>query len=293
MKPRHLRWLAAAAAAAGLLVLAACSGNDTPTSSHNSTISGQVVMGASAQTAGIRPEASSSPANIAVRVESSNASAMTDATGKFTLTGVPPGSDTLSFDRSDVHARAAVQVPAGSSVSITVSIHGNQATIVPGGHPGEEIEGRVQSVDAGAGSLTVADQRLGTVTVTTNDSTSIRHGALALTLAQITVGMEVHVKGTLQGDGSYLATEILVQDLNIGGSTTVEGTISSIDSGSSSFVLHGPTGDVTITTNGATIYRKQGKAAAFTDLATGMRVTVQGTVQNDGSILAAEVTITG
>ncbi|HWC64518.1 MAG TPA: DUF5666 domain-containing protein, partial [Thermoanaerobaculia bacterium] len=77
------------------------------------------------------------------------------------------------------------------------------------------------------------------------------------------------------------------------GSTTVEGTISSIDSGSSSFVLHGPTGDVTITTNGATIYRKQGKAAAFTDLATGMRVTVQGTVQNDGSILAAEVTITG
>jgi hypothetical protein len=256
-------------------------------------ITGQVVMGASTQTAGIRPEASASPANIAVRVESSNASAMTDASGKFTLTGVPPGSDTLSFDRADVHARAAVQVPAGSSLSITVSIHGNQATIVPGGHPGEEIEGRVQSVDSGAGTLTVADQRLGTVTVTTNGSTSIRHGALALTLAQITVGMEVHVKATLQDDGTYLATEILVQDLNIGGSTTVAGTVSSIDSGTSSFVVHGPSSDVTVTTNAATIYRKQGKAAAFGDLATGMRVTVQGTVQNDGSILAAEVTITG
>jgi hypothetical protein len=255
-------------------------------------ISGQVVMGSSAQ-AVVHPEASASPANIAVRVESSNASAMTDAAGNFTLTGVPPGTDTLTFDRSDVHARAAVDVPAGSSVSVTVSIHGNQATIVPGGHPGAEIEGRVQSVDTGAGTLTVADQRLGAVTITTNDTKSIRHGALAITLAQITAGMEVHVKATLQGDGTYLATEILVQDLNNGGSEQINGTIASVDSGTSSFVVQVMGASTTVATNGATIFEKNGKAAAFPDLAAGMRVTVRGTLQGDGSILAALVTING
>lgn len=289
MKHNALRRVPAVAAAAALVFLAACSSHDSPTSSRSSMISGQVVMGTSAQTAGIRPEASASPANIAVRVESSNAAAMTDASGKFTLTGVPPGTDTLTFERSDVHARAAVDVPAGSTVAITVSIHGNQATITAGGHPGEEIEGRVQSVDSAGGTLIVADQRLGTVTIVVNGETSIRHGALAITLAQITMGMEIHVKATLQDDGTYLATEILVQDLNMGGAQTVNGTIASVDSGSSSFVL----GSTTIDTNAATILRRNGKAAAFSDLAAGMRVTVKGTLQGDGSILASEVTITG
>ena len=292
MKTKNLQRLSIGAAAAALLILAGCSGNDTPTSSRNSTITGQVVMSASTQGT-LRPQAAAGPGNIMVRVESSDASALTDASGNFTLTRVPPGADTLSFDRSDIHARAAIQVPAGSTVSITVAIHGNQATIVPGGHPGEEIEGRVQTVDAAGGTLTVADQRLGTVTIAVNDATSIRHGALAITLAQITPGMEVHVKGTLQGDGTYLATEILVQDLNIGGSQTVNGTIASIDSGSSSFVLQSGSASTTIGTDAATIFEKNGKAASFSDLVAGMHVNVKGTLQGDGSILAALVTIAG
>ena len=293
MKTKSLQCLAAVAATAGLVFLAACSSHESPTSSRSSMISGQVVMGASAQTGGIRPEASASPANIAVRVESSNASAMTDAAGNFTLTNVPPGADTLTFERSDVHARAGLDVPAGSTVAITVSIHGNQATIVPGGHPGEEIEGDVQSVNTTGGMLIVADQRLGTVTVVTNDATSIRHGALAITLAQITPGMQVHVKATLQEDGTYLATEILVQDLNNGGSEQINGTIASVDTGTSSFVVQTNGGSTTVTTNDATIFEKNGKAAAFGDLAAGERVTVRGTLQGDGSILASLVTING
>ena len=180
---------------------------------------------------------------------------------------------------------------AGTTVVVTVTIHGNQASITPGGHPGEEIEGRVQTVDAGAGSLTILDQRLGTVTVTTSETTSIRHGALVLTLAQITAGMSVHVKGVLQGDGTYLASEILVQDLVAGERT--RRTISSIDSGASTFVVDTSQGDVTVATNAATIYRRKGKAAAFSDLTVGARVEVKGTIQSDGSILAQEVTING
>lgn len=282
----------AAAAVAGLLVLAGCSSShDTPTSSGTSTINGSVVLGSSTQSA-IRTESAAGLANITVRVEPAGATTATDSAGRFSLAHVSPGDVTLAFDRADVHAQGHVHVPAGSTVAVTVAIHGNQASITPGGHPGEEIEGRVQTVDAGAGSLTILDQRLGTVTVTTSSTTSIRHGALVLTLAQITPGMEVHVKGVLQGDGTYLASEILVQDLAAGG-TDATGTILSVDSGASTFVLHTSAGDVTVATNDSTIFRKRGKAAAFTDLAAGARVEVKGTVQGDGSILAQEVTIDG
>jgi hypothetical protein len=280
------------AAIAGLLLVTGCSSShDSPTSSGTSTITGSVVMGSSTQSV-IRAESAAGLANIMVRVEPTGASTATDSAGSFALGHVAPGDVTLAFDRADVHARGQVHVPAGSTVAVTVTIHGNQASITPGGHPGAEIEGRVQTVDAGGGSLTVLDQRLGTVTVTTSTTTSIRHGALVLTLAQITVGMEVHVKAVQQADGSYLATEILVQDLVAGG-TDASGSISSIDSGASTFVLHTSQGDVTIATNDATIYRRKGKAAAFSDLTVGARIEVKGTIQNDGSILAQEVTIDG
>jgi hypothetical protein len=83
-----------------------------------------------------------------------------------------------------------------------------------------------------------------------------------------------------------------VQDLVAGG-TDATGTILSIDSGASTFVLHTAQGDVIIATNTSTIIRKRGKAAAFSDLAVGSRVEVAGTVQGDGSILAQEITIDG
>jgi len=279
-----------ACAVVGLISLAGCSdSHESPTSSRTSMITGSVVLASSTQSV-VRTESAAGLANITVRVEPAGATTATDSAGRFSLGNVPPGDVTLGFDRADVHARGHVQVPAGSTVAVSVSIHGDQASITPGGHPGEEIEGRVQSVDAGAGSLTILDPRLGTVTVTTSSTTSIRHGALVMTLAQITVGMQVHVKGVLQDDGTYLASEILVQDVAAGG-TTATGTITQIDSGAGTFVVHSSTGDVTIATNASTIFRKHGKAAAFSDLVVGARVEVKGAVQGDGSILAQEVTI--
>jgi hypothetical protein len=101
-------------------------------------------------------------------------------------------------------------------MSVAVAIVGNRAVIVPGGHPGEEIEGIVQTVDPTGGTLTVADQRLGTVTIRTDGTTSIRHGSTAMTLSQTLKGMRVHVKAIVQPDNTYLATEILIEDLNTG-----------------------------------------------------------------------------
>jgi hypothetical protein len=288
MEIKMLRRATLFAAIASAFALAACSSHDSPTSSRTATMSGSVVMGESPQSM-IRTESAIGLANVTIRVESSGASTQTDAAGNFTLTGVPGGNVVLDFDRADIHARGNVQVSAGSSMAVTVSIVGSHATIVPGGHVGAEIEGRVQTV--GATSLTVADNRLGTVTITTTGTTSIRHGAVVLTLAQITMGMEVHVKATLQGDGTYLATEILVQDLNIGGSQEVNGTVTSI--GSNTFTVQSPQGPVIIDTNDATIFTKNGMAAKFSDLATGLQVEIKGTLQNDGSVLAQLVSING
>ena len=181
---------------------------------------------------------------------------------------------------------------------IAVSDDGPPAvTFSPRGHSGAEIEGLVQSVDPVGGSLTVADQRLGTVTVTVSDSTEIRHGDTAIPLAQIQNGWRVHVKGALQADGTYAATEIIVQDETVGGGgggggTEAQGTVQTVDPATTSFTIAESDGTVvTIDTDQNTVFTMGGQPASFTDLAAGQTVEVEGTAQADGSILASHVSI--
>jgi Domain of unknown function (DUF5666) len=156
-----------------------------------------------------------------------------------------------------------------------------------GGHSGQEIEGIVQSVDASGGTLTVVDERLGTVTVETNDSTLIRFGGMVLTLSDVAAGMRVHVKASPNADGTYLATEIIVQGNGSDAETEISGTIASIDSTTSSFTLQQADGTVvTVATDSSTIFRIGHVAGTFANLAIGDVVEVSGLMQSDGSILA-------
>jgi Domain of unknown function (DUF5666) len=159
-----------------------------------------------------------------------------------------------------------------------------------GGHSGQEIEGIVQSVDSSGGTLTVADERLGTVTVETNESTLIRFGGMVLTMSDLATGMRVHVKASPNVDGTYLATEIIVQDNGSDGETEVSGTIASIDSTTSSFTVQEADGTiVTVATDSSTIFRIGHVAGTFANLAVGDVVEVSGLAQADGSILARRV----
>jgi hypothetical protein len=227
---------------------------------------------------------------VTVRVVQTGRSTQTDGSGDFTLTGVPVGNVELAFSRADINARANVPVSSGTN-AITVAVMGSTAVVVPRGHAGEEIEGLASAVSSGAGTLTVLDQRLGAVAVTTTTTTVVRHGQTTITLSQIQVGMRVHVKALLQPDNTYLATEIVLQDENVGGNRELTGTVTSVNASEMSFVVQSTGASVTVKTDSSTTFRKRGSAASFSDVTTGVMVDVHGILQADGSILARSVTI--
>ncbi|HJW13176.1 MAG TPA: DUF5666 domain-containing protein [Thermoanaerobaculia bacterium] len=254
----------------------------------SATVMGTVILGAGASgatTQGMEIGLS----GVTVRVVQGGQSTVTNSSGDFTLNGVPAGTVDLQFSRADINARAPVVLTSGTN-QITAAVRGSTAVITPRGHAGEEIEGLVQANNSG-GSLVVLDQRLGAVTAKADSSTLIRRGNTVIPLSQIQVGMRVHVKAMLQGDGTYLATEILLQDENVGGEREVEGTVASVDSGAKSFVVTTVSGPITVKTDSATTFKKKGSAASFSDVVMGAMVEAEGTLQADGSVLARKVTI--
>jgi len=227
--------------------------------------------------------------SVTVTEVSSGRATVTDPSGNFTLS-VQTGAVQLSFERADLHARGTVNVPSAGA-TVTIAIAGANAVPVSGGHAGEEIEGLVQAVSGS--TLTVLDQRLGAVTIQTDTSTLVRRGDTTIPVSQILVGQRVHVKALLQTGSTYLATEVLLQDTNVGGSREVSGTVQSVDSGAHSFVVMSGTIAITVKTDSSTMFKKHGGSAAFGDVTVGKTVDVNGTLQADGSVLAKKVTIEG
>jgi hypothetical protein len=275
-----------------LLLAASCKeSSSSPTSpAASATVTGTVIRGGT--TSGATAQGMEiGLSGVTVRVVSTGQSATTDASGNFTLTGVASGEVELELKRSDFKVNVKITVPAGSTVAITISIVGSNAAVTPRGHAGEEIEGLVQSVNAPGLSLVVLDNRLGAVTIKVNSMTLIRRGDTTIPLSQIQTGMRVHVKAMLQTDGTYLATEILLQDEKIGGEAEVTGTVASVNTAARSFVVTTVSGPITVKTDSSTTFKKKGPSASFTDVAVGTMVEAEGTLQADGSILARKVTI--
>ena len=276
----------------GVLGVVSCGGSDrSPTSPAAATLQGTVVEGSSASSLRAR-RGGLGLGGVTVSVAGTDKSAMTDGSGNFTLTGLTVGSVTLQFDRADIHARGQVTLATGGVNTMTISIVGSRAVTSGIGHAGEEIEGLVQGVDTGAGTLTVLDQRLGAVVVHVDANTVIRKGDASFLLSGIQVGMRVHVKALQQDDGSYLATEVLLQNQNVGGMREVSGTVSSVDTSAGSFVLDAGGGtSVTIHTDSSTHYQKRGGSGSFADVVAGAAVDVKGVLGSDGTILARQIRV--
>jgi Domain of unknown function (DUF5666)/CarboxypepD_reg-like domain len=278
--------------ALALLLAASCKeSSSSPTSpAASATVTGTVIRGGG--TSGATAQGMEiGLSGVTVTVVSTGQSAVTDASGNFTLTGVASGEVELEVKRADFKVKVKITVPAGSTITITISIVGSGAVVTPRGHAGEEIEGLVQSVNAPGSSLVVLDKRLGAVTVKADSTTLIRHGETAIPLSQIQVGMRVHVKAMLQADGTYLATEILLQDEKIGGEAEATGTVASVNTGDKSFVVTTVSGPITVKTDSSTKFKKKGSSAGFADVVTGAMVEAEGTLAADGSILARKVEI--
>lgn len=287
------RSLVVSAFVSTLLLIPACSDKNSMSGpAGTGTVSGTVVLGSSATTGLSKESMPIGLAGVTVKAAGTSRSTVTDGSGQFTLTGVPAGNPELDFDRQDIHARGNAAVTAGAMNRVTVAIVGSRAEIMEGDHSGSEIEGLVSKVDAAGGTLTVIDQRLGVVVIQTDSSTVIRNeDDTAITLAQIHIGNRVHVKALTQPNGSLLATEILLQNDNVGGNREVEGSVTMVDQGTKSFVVQTESGTVTVTTNGSTTFKRDGGSGTFSDVVAGAEVEVVGTLQADGTVLAKKVEI--
>jgi hypothetical protein len=292
----HRKYVASAVAAGLVALLAACGKSDssTPTSPAptNASLAGTVIAGVGP--GGLRPQAAPvALANVTVKIVQNGATTATDASGNFSFSDVPSGPVDLTFSRADVNAKGNVSVPAGQAVEVTVSIVGSNAVITPRGHAGAEIEGLVASVNAAGGTLVVTDERLGSVTVNVTSTTVIRHGSTAVALSAIAAGNRVHVKAVQETNGTYTATDVNVQSQGSGSDRNeVSGSVLSVDANAKSFVVQTSSGSVTVTTTPTTTFRKNGAAAAFTDVGAGQRVDVEGTMQGS-TFVATSVEIEG
>ena len=275
-----------------VLGIVSCGGSDrSPTSPAAATLQGTVIEGSSATPMRARRGALGL-GGVTVRVSGTDKSTMTDGSGNFTLTGLSVGTVTLDFDRADIHAQGQVTLSTGGIHTMTISIVGSRAITSGVGDAGEEIEGLVQALDSGAGTLTVLDQRLGAVVVHVDTNTVVSNGDTAIPLSQIQVGMSVHVKALQQDDGTFLATEVLLQNQNVGGMREVSGTVTSVDSGAGTFVLDAGGGtSVAIATDASTHYQKRGGAGSFSDVVMGAAVDVKGVLRSDGTILARQIRV--
>lgn len=164
---------------------------------------------------------------------------------------------------------------------------------------GQQAEGTITSIDTGMSSFLLAPEHGATVTVVVNAQTVFEGGLSEF--AALTVGQHVEAKGSIQTDGSLLATKVEGQsetaDDNQGNGDAqnhaksqqeLTGTVTSIDATGTSFLLTLANGATqTIVVSSTTAF--EGVFHSFADLSTGMSVKVKGTLQADGTLAASTI----
>ncbi len=222
--------------------------------------------------------------------------------GRFTLRGLPAGGFTLIFKQgaTTLGTLSFSAVQPNQEITITVAVSGTTVTLVEQkrngiGHGDLEIEGLVQQLLCGVAALpacpTAGDSRFlidGHTVVARPGQTAIREGNVARTVADVTVGRQVHVKGTwLPLEGSVqpvLASEIKLQDEEgtpgeacvAGSKTEVEGKVSA-KTGTILTVSQTGKGLFDCDVPAGTPIRKGNTSYTFGQVQVGWRVHVKGT----------------
>jgi hypothetical protein len=203
----------------GLAALAiACGGNASMTGSNAPAAApgsrGATIRGTVLGAAAAGDVSASSLGTIRVSVVGTSLQAMTDGSGSFTLTGVPPGTVDLRFQGSGVDARLTIDgLSDGQTLTLTVRVEGNSASRVGEGdddndddEQGEvEFDGTVTLLNP----LTIGGRR-----VTTSSATRFLgdHNDPVPSSQVLRVGNRVEVEGRAQADNSVLAEKIKLED---------------------------------------------------------------------------------
>ena len=149
--------------------------------------------------------------------------------------------------------------------------------------PESEVELRGAIDTAKAPDFTVAGK-----TVHTAAATRITIDGRAAAFADLSVGERVEVKGSLQADGSVLASEVKAESVAAPGAdaTEIKGAIEAV--AAPDLTVNGKT----VHTNASTRIEVDGRDASFAALAAGQSAEVKGAAQADGSVLASRIEAT-
>lgn len=218
--------LALLLALGGMMLLAGCgSGGGSSSADKSTVVIGKMVA------AKVAASTAADPVPITVSVVSDpSITATVGADGTFTLRGLPAGSFTLVFMQgsTEIGRLTFTEVAANQQITISVQVVSGEVVLVDEdrrgiGDAGVELEGAVQNV------ITVnatGDSRFviaGRSVVVRPGVTAIRKGNTRMTVNDLTVGVQVHVKGTtVQDSTDVLAFEIMIQDASSTGTGTGE-----------------------------------------------------------------------
>jgi len=267
---------------------------------HGESVTGPP-MGGTALTGQIVPMADLagvSPAGITVMC--SGQVSVTDTAGRFAfvslsansarLTTFSTGNLNLLFTRGDgINASGSV---SSSASNVLVYLQKTQASIVATGQSKRELEGLITAISSS--SITVDDASThGPVTAAIAPTTVIRKGNQTLSATDLKVGDRVHVKASVEGDGSLTAFEIMLQqssnDNGEGQTRELEGLITAVSQTSITVNNASTGGPVTAKITSNTVIRKGNTHLTPSDLKVGDRVHVKTTVNSDGSLTATEI----
>lgn len=145
-----------------------------------------------------------------------------DTDGNFTLRGLPEGSFTLEFTQGGVALNTLTfrEVAANQQITINVQLVDAEIILVDEdrrgiGHAGVELQGLVENV-IGLSTPPSTDYSFviaGRTVIARPGVTAIREGITRRSVEDVTVGKQVHVKGTtIEGSTSVLAYEIKLQN---------------------------------------------------------------------------------
>jgi co-chaperonin GroES (HSP10) len=279
-----------------LPLLGACRGEEnsvTGPATADRVLSGQVVLvgdlsGASPSGINVTALGQLAFKGIAGRSALTDKGTVTDASGRFSFTGLSSGNVQLAFSRPD-GINASVTV-SGSAATVVVELQKKQATIRGAGQSTRELEGLITAISAT--SITVNDASSGPQTAAITPTTVIRKGNTTLTPADLKVGDRVHVKASVGPDGMLTAFEIMLQngETTGGGQTKeLEGLITAV-SGTSITVMNASTAKPeTAAITMSTIIRKGNTTLTPADLKVGDRVHVKTITNPDDTLTATEI----
>jgi hypothetical protein len=253
-----------------------------PTDPSSSPTSGAVIQGTVLGTSASARAVDTTGGSMTVSVVGTSISTSVTLTGQFTLNGVPAGDVQLKFHGASGDAILQIsQLAQGETITITITIQGPTATAeteTRQSGSSQQVEGRIEAIDATAKTLVVAGK-----TILTNTATTMRHGNDAYVFADLQVGWRVHVAGT-PGTGGVLATSIEVQNTNGDIQVNVNGTIAALQGTATAFSFTVDGG--LVKGDGATAF--SGKDVSFAALKNGARVEVKGQ-QRNGYVYATSI----